>query len=74
MKVTYSNGNEEQVPLCDANIISAFDIGNIESVQFTEAEEIHMAKLQRMTNNQDPQQWPSQSDMDLLDFYNKYSD
>ena len=74
MKVTYDNGNEEQVSLCDAIIVAAFDMGNIESVQFTEFEDLAMAKLQRMANNPDPQEHPSQSDMDLLDFYNKYSD
>ena len=74
MKVTYNNGNEERIELRDANIIAAFDIGNIESVQFTEFEDIHMAKLQRMAKNPDPQEHPSEADLDLLDFYNKYSD
>ena len=43
-------------------------------INFTVAEDLAMAKLQRMANNPDPQEHPSQSDMDLLDFYTKYSD
>lgn len=41
-------------------------------IQFTDAEDKAMAKLQRMANNPDPQEHPSQADMDLLEFYNKY--
>lgn len=43
-------------------------------INFTVAEDLAMAKLQRMANNPDPQEHPSESDMELLDFYNKYSD
>jgi hypothetical protein len=41
-------------------------------IQFTEAEDMAMERLQRMANSPDPQNHPSQSDMDLLDFYTKY--
>ena len=77
MDIFYGENHQKQ-PL-DSNGIEVFENiikanGGGALVRFMASEEKQMAKLQRMANNQDPQEHPSQADMDLLDFYNKYSD
>ena len=74
MKV-FIGSKHQQIALDSNGIIEAERIfkTNIHVlIQFTEAEDMAMVKLQRMANNPDPQEHPSQSDMDLLDFYTKY--
>jgi mRNA degradation ribonuclease J1/J2 len=63
------------IPLDSNGIIEAEKIVSTNwhvLIEFTEAEDMAMERLQRMANNPDPQNHPSQSDMDLLDFYTKY--
>ncbi len=63
------------IPLDSNGIIEAEKIVNTRRhvlIQFTEAEDMAMVRLQRMANSPNPENHPSQSDMDLLDFYNKY--
>ena len=76
MNIFYS-GQHRKCPLNLSGIDVAQNIVDTHQyveISFTQAEELAMAKLQRMANNPDPQEHPSQADMDLLDFYNKYSD
>jgi hypothetical protein len=63
------------IPLDSNGIIEAEEVIGTNwlfVIQFTEAEHMAMERLQRMANDPDPQNHPSQSDMDLLDFYTKY--
>ena len=76
MDIFYGENHQEE-PL-DLNGIEVaqniVDTHRYVLINFTVAEDLAMAKLQRMANKPDPQEHPSQADMDLLDFYNKYSD
>lgn len=76
MNIFYS-GKHQKCPLSSNGIEVAqniLDTYQHVEIHFSEAEANAMAKLQRMANNPDPQEHPSQADMNLLDFYNKYSD
>ena len=76
MNIFYGENHQEQ-PLDLNGIEVAQNIVNTYNyvlIHFTETEDVAMAKLQRMANNPDPQEHPSESDLELLDFYNKYSD
>ena len=76
MNIFYGENHQEQ-PL-DLNGIEVaqniVDTHRYVLIYFTQDEANAMFKLQRMANNPDPQEHPSESDLELLDFYNKYSD